>query len=201
MMMTQVKTVVAVAAVTLAAAGSAYVVAQQVQPKSAAAKPATSATLRMADLIAVQRDGGQLVGRWIGDVPPGEMGVFQTDAPRMIWKLARGLGERGFYLRGTNEAQKDGEGLCDVRFRADGEALFWLMAIYGSGSDLHIVEYIQNPKNTYPYRACLRFAGKEPIFMDLGEERLQNLPDDEDGRRFMAELTKLLGQLSRFSAP
>ena len=75
------------------------------------------------------------------------------------------------------------------------------MAIYGSGSDLHIVEYIQNPKNTYPCRAILRFAGKEPIFMDLGEERLLNVPDDENGGRFMAELTELLEQLSWFSAP
>jgi RNA polymerase sigma factor (sigma-70 family) len=201
MMMTQLKTVVAVAAVTLAAAGGAYVVAQQGAPSPANAKPQRSTTIRMVDLVSVQRDGGQLVGRWIGDVPPGEMGVFETDAPPLTWKLARGLGEHGFYLRGTNEAQEDGEGLCDVRFRADGEAVFWLMAIYGSGSDLHIVEYIQAPKNTYPYRAILRFAGKEPIFMDLGEESLQNVPDDENGRRFMAELTKLLGQLSRFSTP
>ena len=41
----------------------------------------------------------------------------------------------------------------------------------------------------------------EPIFMDLGEERLQNVPDNENGKRFMAELTKLLEQLSRFTAP
>ena len=153
----------------------------------------------MTDLLSVEKSGGKLVGHWTGEVPPGEMGTFETDVPALTWR-ATGTAD-AFRLNGTNKAEKDGDGLYDVRIRADGEDQFWLMAIYGSKSDVSIVEYIRNPNNKYSHRAILRPKGEKPVIMDLGDGGLEDIPADEHGERFAAELTKPLEQLSGFTGP